>query len=1017
MPQRIDLALGEPSVYQLPGRSVNRSRRLKSHFRHESSPKPRRKVPCHRQASALRPIALSSIVRYYFSIALFLMAMLAAVDAAWAVESVRVPLDAQAIDLTQMIERHNDPAERIQVSTAPGSDGIVRRIEVSARESGAQPAWIVFALSNDTDEQIERLIVAPHYRLVGSGVIWPDLGSSRISAITASQGFPPESEDSPDADVFRLTLDPGSTVTYVAELKTSNLPQLYLWEPDAYKDKTTSLTLYKGIIIGIAGLLALFLTIVFVVKGAVIFPAAAALAWAVLAYVCIDFGFWHKIFELDSEANRIWRAAAEAILAATLIVFLFAYLNLNRWHVRYSYVAAIWLVISAALIGLAIYDAPVASGIARISIATITAVGFILVIYLSTHGYDRAVMLIPTWFLLLVWVAAAAFTVTGSLTNDLISPALIGGLVLIVMLIGFTIMQNAFAGSSLAHGVVSDTERKALALTGSGDIIFDWDVAADRIYVSPDVETQLGVKRGALEGPASAWLDILHPFDRDRYTAALDTLLEQRRGRLAQDFRLRAADGHYFWYVLKARPVVGADGDVLRVIGTLADITESKTAEERLLHDAVHDNLTGLPNRELFLDRLDAALTNARSNTIRPTVIAVDIDRFKQINEAVGLSAGDSILLTLGRRLARLLKPTDTLSRISGDEFAIILVSESEPTNVTALADTVRRTMNTPVSFADREISLAGSIGLVLYDGQLHPKREDMLKDAEIAMAHAKRMGGNRIEVFRPAMRSQRSDRLSLEADLQRALDRGEIKVYFQPIVRLEDRTIAGFEALLRWDHPRLGRIGPAEFIPIAEETGLISDLGVFALDRTARELAAWQHALDVTPPIFASVNVSSRQLLRHDLLHDVKAVLTRSGVTRGTLKLELTESLVMENPEFAAQMLARIRDLGAGLSLDDFGTGYSSLSYLQRFTFDTIKIDQSFVRQNGKGTRPTILRSIVALAHDLGMEVVAEGAETESDVIELYQLGCEFAQGFAFGQPMSALDARRLVGAVTEAA
>jgi diguanylate cyclase (GGDEF)-like protein/PAS domain S-box-containing protein len=957
-------------------------------------------------------------VRTLFLIIICWVQLLAGVVAGWAVESVRVPLDVAAIDLTQTIERHNDPAERIQVSTAPGSDGIVRRIEVSAKESGTPPAWIVFALTNDSDEQIERLIVAPHYRLVGSGVIWPDLGSSRITTITPSQGFPPEREDNPDSDVFLLTLDPGTTVTYVAELKTPNLPQIYLWDPDAFKEKVTSITLYKGIIIGIAGLLALFLTIVFVVKGAVIFPAAAALAWAVLTYVCIDFGFWHKIFDLDGESDRIWRAAAEAILAATLIVFLFAYLNLNRWHVRYSYVAAIWLAISAALIGLAIYDAPLASGIARISIATLAAVGFVLVIYLSTHGYDRAVMLIPTWFLLLVWVVTAGFTVTGVLTNDLVSPALIGGLVLIVMLIGFTIMQNAFAGSGLAHGVVSDAERKALALTGSGDIIFDWDVSGDRIFVSQEIESQLGLKRGALEGPASGWLDLLHPFDRDRYTAALDTLLEQRRGRLSQDFRLRAADGHYFWYVLKARPVVGENGDVIRVIGTLSDITESKTAEERLLHDAVHDNLTGLPNRELFLDRLDAALTQARGqDTSRPTVMAIDIDRFKQINEIVGLSAGDSILLTIGRRLGRLLKPTDTLARISGDEFAIILVSESETENIISLADTVRRTMNTPVTFADREISLAGSIGLALFDGQLHAKREDMLKDAEIAMAHAKRLGGNRTEVFRPVMRTQRADRLSLESDLRRGLDRGEIKVFFQPIVRLEDRTIAGFEALLRWDHPRLGRVAPAEFIPIAEETGFIMDLGIFVLDRTARELAAWQNALDVTPPIFASVNVSSRQLLRHDLLHDVKAVLTRSGVIRGTLKLELTESLVMENPEFAAQMLARIRDLGAGLSLDDFGTGYSSLAYLQRFTFDTIKIDQSFVRQNVKGSRPAILRSIVALAHDLGMEVVAEGAETESDVIELYQLGCEYAQGFAFGQPMSAMDARRLVGAATEAA
>ena len=267
-------------------------------------------------------------------------------------------------------------------------------------------------------------------------------------------------------------------------------------------------------------------------------------------------------------------------------------------------------------------------------------------------------------------------------------------------------------------------------------------------------------------------------------------------------------------------------------------------------------------------------------------------------------------------------------------------------------------------------------------------------------------------------MRALRSDRASLEADLGRALDRGEMKVFFQPIVRLEDRTVAGFEALLRWDNPRLGRLSPAEFIPIAEETGAIVDLGIFALDRTGRELAAWQRALDVEPPIFASVNVSSRQLLRHDLLHDVKAVLTRCDVARGSLKLEITEALVMENPEYAAQILTRIRELGAGLALDDFGTGYSSLSYLQRFPFDTIKIDRSFVHQNGsKSAKPAILRSMVGLAHDLGMEVVAEGAETESDAIELYQLGCEYAQGYAFGHPISALDARKLVGAATIAA
>ena len=277
-------------------------------------------------------------------------------------------------------------------------------------------------------------------------------------------------------------------------------------------------------------------------------------------------------------------------------------------------------------------------------------------------------------------------------------------------------------------------------------------------------------------------------------------------------------------------------------------------------------------------------------------------------------------------------------------------------------------------------------------------------------MYHAKRIGGDRIEVFKPAMRARKTDRLTLESELRRALEREEISILYQPIVRLEDRSVAGFEALARWDHPKMGRMSPSEFIGIAEEIGLIVDLGLFMLERTARQLGAWQRTVKLREPVFASVNVSSRQLLRHDLIHDLRTVLSRSAIARGTLKLELTESLVMENPEHAAQLLTRIRELGAGLALDDFGTGHSSLAYLQRFPFDTIKIDQSFVRTNNKGTRPVILRSIIALAHDLGMDVVAEGAETDSDAVELFQLGCEYAQGYVFGEPMTAEAAKEML-------
>jgi diguanylate cyclase (GGDEF)-like protein/PAS domain S-box-containing protein len=946
------------------------------------------------------------LLRAVHAVAILLSVALGA-DAARAVEAINVKIDAPAIDLTDAVERPKSDTDRIQVSTAPGADGIVRRIEVRGREAGNQ--WVVFALANNSDEQIDRLIVAPHYRMVASGLLWPDLGLSRIVNVTPSSGDRPDRQDSPSADIFRITLDPGTVITYVIELRSDKLPQLYLWEPDAYKDKVNSFTLYHGIVIGIAGLLALFLTILFVVKGSVMFPAAAALGWAVLVYIGTDFGFWGKVFDLSAGTERVWRASGEAILAATLVVFLFAYLNLNRWHVRYAHITAGWLVFLGALAAIAVFNPAIASGVARMSLALLAIGGLGLVVYLATHGFDRAVLLIPTWLLLVAWVFAASLAITGVVTNDIVAPALLGGLVLIVMLIGFTVMQHAFAGG-VAVAIVSDIERRALALTGAGDMIWDWDVPSDKVFTSPETEALLGLKRGTLGGSAADWLELLHPLDRDRFRASLDGVLDQRRGRLFLEFRLRTPDGHYMWFALKARPVVGSDGEVVRLVGTLTDVTEFKTAEERLMHDAVHDNLTGLPNRELFLDRLEAALSFAKADsTIRPTVMVIDLDRFKQVNDSVGIAVGDSILLTLARRLGRLLKPQDSLARLGGDQFGLLLLSEREPPRITAFADTIRRTLRAPITFNDRELLLTASIGLALVDNQPQ-RKEDFLKDAELAMYHAKRIGGDRIEVFKPAMRTRKNDRLTLEADLHRAIERDEIAVVYQPIVWLEDRSVAGFEALARWDHPKMGRLPPSDFIPLAEETGLIVELGLSVLDRTARQLAAWQRSTRLRYPLFASVNISSRQLLRQDLIQDLRTVLARSALARGSLKLELTESLVMENPEYAAQMLTRIRDLGVSLALDDFGTGHSSLAYLQRFPFDTIKIDQSFVRMNGKGARPVILRSIISLAHDLGMDVIAEGAEKDTDAAELYQLGCEYAQGFAFGGPLAPEQAIALV-------
>ncbi len=947
---------------------------------------------------------------------LAVLLLLTALPAAQAVTKiVRLAATDDAIDLGPAIEYVAGAGDKIQVPTAPGPDGIVRRIEVGALQAGAHPHWMVFALTNDTDEQLTRLLVAPHYRFVGSHVVWPDLGSTRIVTITASQGDPPEREDVADADAFRLTIDPGTTITYVAELRTPTLPQVYLWEPDAYKANVASLTLYRGIVIGIAGLLALFMTIVFVVRGVLVFPAAAALAWAVFAYVCIDFGFWQKIFGFDDATERIWRAAIEASIGATLIVFMFTYLNLRRWHARFLQVGLAWMLASAIVIGLSVYNPPVAAGVARISIASVAAIGLMLILTLAARGSDRAILLIPTWFLLGVWVIAAAAAAQGVVANDLASPGLIGGLVLIVMLIGFTIMQTAFSGGGALRALGEDAERRALAMTGAGDAIFDWDVTADHIYVSGEAEAGLGLARGALEGPAAGWLDILHPLDRDRYSAALDGLLMQRSGRIRHDLRLRGADGHYTWFLLKARPVLDAAGEVVRVIGSFEDVTESRAAAERILHDAIHDHLTGLPNRELFFDRLDSAVVAAkRAGGQRLVVALFDIDRLAAINATHGMSFGDSALLTIARRAARDLKPGDTLARLGGDHFGAILPRE-DGFDASAFGDALRKQLANPISFGDREVSVTASVGLAVFDELTHTKAADLFGEAEIALSHAKAGGGDRSTVFQRAMRGSRESRQSLGSELRHALSRNEIFVLFQPIVRLEDRTVAGFEASPRWRHPRLGVLSPAEFLRDAEGALAMAEIGAYVLDYAARELSAWQRALEVNPPIFALLPMFSRQMLAHDLLGDLRAVLARHSVAKGSLKLGVSEALVMENPEFAAQLLPRARELGAGVALDDFGSGYTSLGEIERYHFDSIKIGSALARPRGGTGRSVVLRATVAMAHDLGMDVIVDGADNESDAVELAQLGSEFAEGLAFGLPMTAAQARKLMGAAPD--
>ncbi len=946
---------------------------------------------------------------------LLLALLIAAFGASWttrsslALEPVVVNKDVAAIDLTASVEFTLRHAGSLKISTAPDIDGIVRRIEVRPKLNEDASHWAAFSIANNSNEQIDRLIVAPHYRLVGSGVFWPDLDKARIGSITPSEGFSLETREDREADVFMVTLDPGAVVTLIAELHTPSLPKIYLWEPDAYKDTVNSYTLYRGIVLGISGLLAVLLTILFVVKGSAMFPASAALAWGVLAYVCVDFGFWDRVITISPAGAPVWRAGVEVFLAAALLIFLYAYLNLNRWHSHFSTVAIGWLLGLVLLLGVAIVVPEIAAGIARLSFAMTCLAGAGLIVFMALRGFDRAVMLIPTWILTLAWLLGAWFTATGLISNDIIQPALAGGLVLIVMLLGFTVMQHAFAGGVLSEGIVSDVERQALALTGSGDILFDWDAMRDFIHTGEEAAHILGLPDRMLNAPAKTWMNLVHPNDRERIRSTLDAMVDHKRGRIGQTFRLRSDAGQYHWFRMKARPLLGNDGELIRCVGTISDVTDAKNAEERLLHDTIHDHLTGLDNRLLLVSRLETVMSlSKRENGARPSVFHINIDRFRELNNRLGFGVGDTILLTAARRLSRLLRQGDSLARLDGDQFALLLLSETAPDKIAAFADSIRKTLNAPLLFAGEELNLTASIGIATMTGE-HTLPADILRDAELAMIQAKRFGGNRIEPFRPAFRTARDETTLLSEDLKQAIERQQITVLYQPIVSLSDRMIAGFEALIRWTHPRLGNVSPAEFIPVAERSGLINKLGTFVMETAARDFAALSERTGDNS-VFVSINLSSRELLRHDIVADIADILEKTGLPASMMRIELTEGLVMENPENSSEVLRRIKALGVGLSMDDFGTGYSSLTYLMRFPFDTIKIDRSFIHARDRKERLVVLRSIIAMAHGLDQKLIAEGIETESDVAELLQLGCEYGQGYLFGEAMGILDAEASV-------
>jgi len=458
-------------------------------------------------------------------------------------------------------------------------------------------------------------------------------------------------------------------------------------------------------------------------------------------------------------------------------------------------------------------------------------------------------------------------------------------------------------------------------------------------------------------------------------------------------------------------PILDSENVIIGSLGVFSDITTRKRAEEQLLHDAFHDNLTGLANRALFMDHLRMTIERGKSLHSNPyAVLFLDFDRFKVINDSLGHAEGDLLLNHIARRLESATRTGDLVGRLGGDEFVVLLSEMLVEDDAVQVAERIQESLENPFDLSGSEVYISASIGIAL-SAAGHLRAEDMLRDADIAMYRAKANGRARYQVFDQEMHQQATSHLQLETEMRQALERGDFALYYQPIMNLETNRLAGFEALVRWIHPERGVISPIEFIPAAEENNLILPLGRWILQESCRQLREWQKKNPAAEDLKVSVNLSGKQFLQSDLAEQIVLSLVAADLAPRCLKLEITESYLMENSEKVTEIMERLREIGVEISLDDFGTGYSSLSYLHRLPVDYLKIDRSFVsRITDSRENSEIVYTIIKLAQNLKMKVIAEGIETIEQLEHLKSLKCEYGQGFYFSKPVEASAAERFI-------
>ena len=554
-------------------------------------------------------------------------------------------------------------------------------------------------------------------------------------------------------------------------------------------------------------------------------------------------------------------------------------------------------------------------------------------------------------------------------------------------------------------------ERYSLAMRASNDGLWDWDLKTNKIYYYDRWKEMLGFNNDEISDTPDEWLSRIHQEDHDRVRASIDAYLEGTTSNFEIEYRIRHFSGNYLWMMAKGLAIRTSSGRATRFAGSQTDVSERKSNEEQMIYDALHDTLTSIPNRTLLLDRIRQSLVRRkRYPKTSFAIIFIDLDRFRLVNESLGHIHGDELLQLISARLKETIPIGDTVARLGGDEFSVLLQDIESVRDVEAIAKDIQNSFSKPFFLGDKEVFASASMGIAHSDNN-YKTPEEILRDSELAMYRAKRDGKSQSIVFQPQFRQSSLSPIDLDTDLRRALDRDEMELHYQPIISMRDRTISGFEALLRWSHRSRGVISPNEFIPLAEETGLIYDLGQWVLGKACKQIAAWNKSKEKEDQLEISINLSSRQFSDPNLVEGIVENIEKSGFNAEFLKIEITESALMQNAQRSVSMLNQLKDLNIKVCVDDFGTGYSSLSYLHTFPIDTLKIDRSFVHDMSRNFRNMeIIRTIIMLAHNLKLDVIAEGVETGEQDAQLSALGCQFAQGFYFSRPLNSSDAALLI-------